>query len=144
MLTRSRPQRVNAVQGLYPLLILLTKVSLFLLYYRVFSLDRRTRLLIHAGIGVNALFYAISFALILSFCSPGPGQNLVQTFAASPHCVVDARILGIIQASFNVVSDVYLLGTPLPIISKLQLSRQKKIGVTAIFMTASLWVESTA
>lgn len=144
MLTRSRRQRVNAVQGLYPLLILLTKVSLFLLYYRVFSLDRCTRLLIHAGIGVNALFYAISFALILYFCSPGPGQNLVQTFATSPHCTVNARNLGIIQASFNVASDVYLLGIPLPVITKLQLSRQKKIGVIAIFMTASLWVESTA
>ncbi|KAL8750452.1 MAG: hypothetical protein Q9184_006422 [Pyrenodesmia sp. 2 TL-2023] len=125
-------QKVNAVQALYSPLILLTKISLFLLYYRVFSLDRRTRLLIHFGIGINAIFYAICFALFLY-----RGRSLAQTFA-SHHSAVDPRNLGTAQASFNIASDIYLLCLPLPVVSKLQLPRKKKIGVMAIFMTGAV------
>ncbi len=117
----------------------MVKISLFLLYYRVFSRIKRTRFLIFIGIGVNAVFYATSFALILYFCGPGPGHNLIQSFD-DHNCVVDARTLGTAQASFNIASDIYLLYIPVPVISNLQLSRQKKIGVIAIFMTGSLLV----
>lgn len=115
------------------------KISLFLLYFRIFSRIRRTRLLIYFGIGINAVFYAVSFALILYFCGPGPGHNLIESFN-DHHCVVQARTLGTIQASFNIASDIYLLCIPMPVISNLQLSRKKKIGVSAMFMTGSLSV----
>lgn len=133
------PQKIYAVQGIYSPLVLIVKISLFLLYYRIFSRIRRTRLLIYFGIGINAVFYAASFSLILYFCGPGPGHNLIQSFD-DYHCVVQARTLATFQASFNIASDIYLLCIPMPVISNLQLSTKKKIGVIAMFMTGSLSV----
>ena len=115
------------------------KISLFLLYYRIFSRIRSTRLLIYFGIGINAVTYAVNFALILYFCGPGPGHNIIQSFD-DYHCVVSARTLATFQASFNIASDIYLLCIPMPVISNLQLSTKKKIGVVAMFMTGSLLV----
>lgn len=132
-------QKVLVVQGLYSPLILIVKLSLFLLYFRVFSQIRRTKRLLYFGIGFNVVFYATSFALILYLCGPGSGPNLRKSFN-SHHCVVDSRNLGTVQASFNIFSDLYLLCIPMPVISKLQLSKKKKIGVSAIFMTGFLSV----
>ena len=138
-LIRILRQRIYAVQGMYSPLILIVKISLFLFYHRIFSRLRTTRYLIYFGIGFNTVFYATSFSLIMYFCGPGPGHNLIQSFD-DHNCVVDARTLGTVQASFNTASDIYLLCIPMPVISRLQLSREKKIGVIAIFMTGSLLV----
>lgn len=124
---------------MYSPLILVVKISLFLLYLRIFSTIRRTRYLIYLGIGVNAIFYAISFALILYYCGPGGDGKFVKAFGTKK-CVVDARTLITVQASFNIASDMYLLCIPVPVISNLQLPTKKKIGVMAIFMTGSLLV----
>lgn len=132
-------QKIYAVQGIYSPLVLMVKISLFLLYFRIFSRIRSTRLLIYFGIGINAVFYATSFALVLYFCGPGPGHNIIQSFD-DHHCVVQARTLGTFQASFNIASDIYLLCIPMPVISNLQLSTKKKVGVIAMFMTGSLSV----
>jgi hypothetical protein len=43
--------------------------------------------------------------------------------------------LGIATASFNVVTDLFLLVAPLPIILKLNLSLSKKLGLTTVFLT---------
>ena len=122
---------------MYSPVILITKISLFLLYLRIFSCVRSTRWLIYIGMLVNSIFYACSFALILYFCGPPIGTSFTESFA-SHHCVVEGRNLGTIQASFNTASDIYLLCIPMPVVSNLQLSRKRKIGLMAVFMTGTL------
>ncbi|MCJ1404232.1 hypothetical protein MMC11_007457 [Xylographa trunciseda] len=126
--------KIDAVQGIYSPLIFLVKLSLFLLYFRLFSPIRSTKILLYFGIATNAVFYAISFALIVYFCGPHEGRTLVESQSAYS-CVVQARTLGTVQASFNIASDLYLLCIPLPIIWRLQMSSKRKLGVGAIFMT---------
>lgn len=133
-------QKVLAVQGLYSPVILTVKLSLFLLYLRIFSRIRRTKILIYFGIGFNMVFYITNFALILYFCGPSPGSRSMIKSMARHRCVVDSRNLGTVQASFNIFSDIYLLCVPIPVVSKLQLSGKRKIGVYAMFMTGSLSV----
>ena len=132
-------QKIYAVQGMYSPIILIVKISLFLLYFRIFSRIWRTKMLIYFGIGVNTVFYAISTTLVLYFCGPTHGHNFIQAFA-DYNCVVQARTLADVQASFNIASDIYLLCIPIPVVSRLQLSKKKKVGVSAIFMTGSLSV----
>ena len=91
----------------------------------------------YLGIAFNVVFYITSFALVLDFCAPSKGQTILQSFN-DRKCIVYARNLGTVQASFNIFSDLYLLCLPIPVISKLQLSTKRKIGVLAIFMTGTL------
>ena len=116
-------QKIYATEILYNPAMLLTKLSLFLVYHRLFSSARNTRWLIYLGIGVNTIFYAVTFALTVRF---------------SYRNVKLAQALAISQASFNTSSDIYLLCLPIPVISKLQLSRKKKLGIIAVFMTGVL------
>ena len=117
--------------------MLLVKIALFLFYLRLFSQHQRTKLMIYLGIGINAVFHVISFALVLCFCSPRPKRNIIQSFNTR-HCTFDAFTLGIFQGSFNLASDIYIFVLPIPVLSKLQLSKKKKIGVSVIFVTGSL------
>ena len=113
------------------------KLSLFLLYHRVFGLVWYIRTLVFIGIGFHLILYTTSFVLEFVFCYPRPGQSFLTTFT-NPRCAEDAVRLGIAQGVGNIIGDFYLLLMPMPVVWKLQLSLQKKIGVTAIFMTGFL------
>ena len=115
----------------------LVKLSLFLLYLRIFTIVKHIKIMIYIGIAFHLTLYTISFVLEFVFCYPQQGQSLLASFAA-PNCAVDAAKLGIAQGVANIIGDFWLLLTPVPVIWKLQLSFQKKIGVTAIFMTGFL------
>ena len=48
----------------------------------------------------------------------------------------DFLLIGNLLGACNVVSDLCLLALPIPIILKMNLSRKKKVGLCAVFMTA--------
>ncbi|SLM38834.1 hypothetical protein LPUS_09197 [Lasallia pustulata] len=135
-------QKILAGQLLYPPVMLLVKLSLFLLYLRVFAVFRHIRILIFIGIAFHLILYTTSFVLEFVFCYPRRGQSFLMSFTA-PSCAGDATKLGIAQGVANIIGDFYLLLTPVPVIWKLQLSFQKKVGVTAIFMTGFLGCVTT-
>lgn len=120
----------------------MVKLSLFLLYFRIFSRNTRIKFALYFGIVTITIFYTINFGLFLYFCNSKSGQNLRSGFN-SAHYLSDARTAVMVQACFGIGSDVYLLCIPIFIISKLQLSTKKKIGCLAIFMTGSLLVNTS-
>ena len=58
--------------------------------------------------------------------------------AAAYSCQTEDSNVAIVQAGFNMVSDLYLLAIPLPLIWNLRLSASKKVGICAIFLTGLL------
>lgn len=56
-----------------------------------------------------------------------------------PICVDNVDNLALAASIVNLVSDIYLLALPLPLVLKLQLSNKKKTGLVAIFMTGILY-----
>lgn len=44
------------------------------------------------------------------------------------------------NASFNVVSDLMVMGLPVPVIAKLQLARKTKIGLAFLFFVGTMSV----
>ena len=105
-----------------PPTMLSLKLSLLLLYLRIFSPDKVTRYLIYFGIGFVFVAYTI-----LTFL------NIFSDVQA----VIDAnKTLGVV----NICSDFYILCVPIAAISKLQLSLKKKLGVMLVFMTGILYV----
>ena len=115
----------------------LVKLSLLLLYLRIFTSVRHIRILIFIGIAFHLILYTTSFVLEFVFCYPRRGQSFLTSFTA-PRCAGNAAELGIAQGVGNIIGDFGLLLTPVPVIWKLQLSFKKKVGVTAMFMTGFL------
>ena len=117
----------------YGLTIFFAKLSLFLLYLRLFSPDRWMRVAIYVGIVTNLLVYmAISVAFGI-MCLPRHGETW-QTAPLSARCS-RAPVLGYVNGTFNVLSDFYLLALPIPVIWHLQMPRKKKYSVFAVFLT---------
>lgn len=102
--------------------MLCVKLSLLLLYLRIFAPDRVTRYLIYFGMAGCIVIYTILMFLPI--------------FASIFVVVKSNKALGVM----NVISDVYILCVPTAAISKLQLSKKRKIGVMLVYIAGVMYV----
>jgi len=121
---------------LYSPSILMAKLSLLLLYLKIFRPNVGLRYCIYLSMTFFTAFYTDTFVPYAVLSIPKPGQSQLAAIMS----VDTARDipLGITQGVVNVASDFYILCLPMPVVWKLQLPRGKKIGVLAIFMTGLL------
>ena len=84
------------------------------------------------------MFYLAFFFVPIFQCSP---RTKIWTPEESGRCL-DVDALYLASASFNVISDIAMLSIPIYLIWNLQMSVQRKIGVSAIFATGALSVPS--
>ena len=123
---------------LYGPSVFFAKLSILLLYLRIFSPDRWTRLFIYLGIWVIFIYYMVTASIFVGLCSPRHGESWPVALLSS-RCG-ETMVMTYVQGIFNIVSDFYVLVLPLPVVWKLQLPLRKKIGVSAVFMTGLLLV----
>ncbi|GIK02957.1 hypothetical protein Aspvir_007022 [Aspergillus viridinutans] len=103
--------------------IYFTKLTLLLLYLRLFLLNRFVKIGIWGGIVFCTVYYTAAFFLNI--------------FLKDVHALLMlAYSVGVI----GVVSDVYIITLPLLAIAQLHLSRAKKWRVAAVFLTGLLSV----
>jgi len=108
--------------------MLLVKLSIALLYLRLFSVHRKFRYLVYVLLGVCLTFYtglAIWQIYELLHCT-------TPTSLDTKVCIVNTDV-NLACACFNVATDFYLLALPVPIIMALKLQPSKKFGLLAIF-----------
>ena len=115
----------------------LLKVSILLQVLRIFVPQRQgNRWIFWTTTGLitaNVLFYIIEFFLVVLQCSPRErGWNK----RIPGKCIGSSNI--IYTAGFNVLNDILILIIPLARIWRLQMSTQKKIGLSLIFSTGIL------
>ena len=84
------------------------------------------------------MFYLAFFFVPIFQCSP---RTKIWTPEEPGRCL-DVDALYLASATFNVVSDIAMLSVPIYLIWNLQMSVQRKIGVSAIFATGALSVLS--
>lgn len=53
---------------------------------------------------------------------------------------MNVRVFFYANASFNVVSDLMVMGLPVPVIAKLQLAKKTKIGLAFLFFVGTMSV----
>ena len=116
--------------------IFFAKLSLLLLYLRIFSPNQLTRYLIYFGIAVNFLVYTATTVAFGYMCIPRPSQTWLE--GSTTAMCKSSSIMNYIQGIFNVVSDFYILTLPIPVVWRLQMPQAKKVGVMVIFMTGLL------
>lgn len=114
---------------IFPFSILFAKVSILLLYLRIFSVSKPLRMSIHIGLVIMALFYTamVVVGIVGTVKCVGIGASTNQ------FCKDDGGSLQLVQSAFNVVTDFWILILPMPLVLKLQLPRARKVGLVVVF-----------
>ena len=122
-------QLIVSLAVLYPIVIFLVKLSIFLLYLRLFGVSRPFRYLVYAGLIFQAMFYASWLGLeIASTVICSTVENLTR-----PLCTANVPLV-VSQGAVNVVTDLDMLALPIPQVLRLQTQTRRKLGLVAIFL----------
>lgn len=109
------------------------KVAILLLYYRLFP-NKTFRRVIY-GMGTLVLLCLVStFFSFLLQCLP------IRSFwqhQVAHHCFVQNPFY-LAAASLSLVSDVFILVMPMPMVWALNISRQRKMGLSLVFLLGGL------
>lgn len=128
-------QWINDADMIYLVSLLGYKMSILVLYLRLFA--------------VNKTFRHLTW-LVMFFVSGYLFSNLwTQIFGCSPrskywnpdipgHCINYTKA-GLAYGSMNIFSDLIIFILPLPIVWRLKLSRKEKAGVSLIFMSGAMY-----
>ncbi|KAK9621539.1 hypothetical protein V6Z98_006253 [Aspergillus fumigatus] len=121
----------NTSQIVYGPLIFITKLSILLLYLRVFapSFRSKTFFCIHALIWLNFGFYFADTIVKIFECSP---RAKIWDKTLKGHCI-NINIPIIVTSSINVASDFLILVLPIVSVWRLQMRNSKKLGTSMIF-----------
>ncbi|KAL4873207.1 hypothetical protein BDV12DRAFT_209129 [Aspergillus spectabilis] len=128
---REYAKLANASQIVYAPLIFITKLSIFLLYLRVFASSRtgKTYRVIQLLIWFNLVFYLANFFLKIFQCTP---RSKIWDKDTPGHCI-NINIPILVTAAINVVTDLMMLSVPIFCVWRLQMSTRRKLGISAIF-----------
>lgn len=99
----------------------------------MFGIDTTVRYLIYFGIAFQAL-YGSSVIFVQSF---DLATCIGIKATSSQFCHTLWKFI-IVQAVFNLVTDIYIFLLPIGVVCRLQMNRTKKIGVLAVFSTGML------
>lgn len=115
------------------LALLAGKFCLLSIYYRIFGHIKKVRWQIY---GAGALTLPIFVSMIVQpvMIAPPPGKP----FGCPNGDKESMVIVGLMGGIDNLLVDLVIAYIPLPVINQLNLSRNKKNGVIALFATGSM------
>ncbi len=114
------------------------KLSLLLLYLRIFAPQRHMRYLIYLGIGFGFCIYWVLVPIEAYFCAPAAGQSW-DPVTLGPKCLKSVPV-GVVQGPLNTLEDIFILVLPISSVMNLHLPLKRKLQVLGIFMTGILYV----
>lgn len=125
-----------ASQLLWAVAIPIIKISILLLYTRIFGVLSYFRYTAYI-LGVFSVLWGIMVVFVVSLtCRP-----LKYTWDKSGEgSCINATVFYIIGSGLNVITDFIVLFLPLHAVWYLQLSIQQKLQLTGVFLLGSLWV----
>lgn len=124
---------------MYSIALFLTKVSILLLYLRLFPHPR----FVKACWITIAVMGAFLFWTIFGFmfmCTP---VNYFWNRSIEGHCF-NSKWVYFTNAPFNIITDFVLFGLPLPVLLELQLPRRQKISLIFLFGIGLVYVSGPA
>ncbi|ERF68929.1 hypothetical protein EPUS_09506 [Endocarpon pusillum Z07020] len=131
LLNDSYIKELKAVNFLYGPMMTFTKLSILLLYFRLFSPTKTIRIWIYVGIVTTLLNHVVGTIIAITICLPSDAVGYSR-------CSGRLHPLDVVINAINILSDFYILVLPLFVISKLHMQRAKKFGVSAVFLTGFL------
>lgn len=128
ILTQTPPQGVWRNTVLYGPAALFIKITLLLIFTRIWAPFHRAVLSINIFIGLLVLYYVPMFVLKIMVCNPVHG---FWDFAVEATCL-DINKIFLADTIISVVSDFAIIVVPIPLIWDLNLSLVKKMKLFAI------------
>lgn len=126
-------QLVLIIEVMWGPFVWLIKLSLFLMYLRLFEVLKWFKRLVWAGILCTGLFYISTSVAKIVLCAPRGGETYVIAFSKA-QCGSTKQI-GVVAGVFNIISDLYLLLIPMPAVWNLNTSKRNRLGILACFLT---------
>lgn len=114
--------------------LIFAKVSIFLLFLQIFDINRRMKLAIRIGFVLTLMTYLPNIPIEAYFQAPAAGESWEGVMASLKP--MKAVYWGIVQSSLGIILDFYMFILPLPAISRLHISRTKRIQLWLVFSTA--------
>ena len=111
------------------------KAAILLVYLQLFSVKAPFRTAVYAGFVLDVIAYIPQLALAPIFCAPHAGHPW--NFQVPQNCG-HLSVWGIPQSTLGTVLDLELFFLPIPIVTRLSMSRRKKLAVLGVFATAIL------
>jgi hypothetical protein len=119
--------------------IYILKLSLLLMYSRLTDGTQLLRWVKYLGIYVCVGYISTQIAFFTA-CTPFQGYWAVPP--PNPQCTTLQRY-SIVQACFNISSDLMMLGIPLPMVAKLRLPIKQKLVLSLVFSMGVFVVRET-
>ncbi|KAE8380192.1 hypothetical protein BDV26DRAFT_279695 [Aspergillus bertholletiae] len=132
----------NASQIMYGPLIFITKLSILLLYLRVFAPTKKSCMyvFIHGLLWSNAAFYLADTLLEIFACVP---REKIWHPDVHGQCI-NVNVMILATAILNTISDFSLLILPIFSVWRLHMRSAQKLGISAIFAAGLLSAEISA
>ncbi|KAF6226143.1 hypothetical protein HO133_009009 [Letharia lupina] len=108
----------------------LIKLSIMLLYFRIFAVNQTMRYWILGGIGLQVVVYTATTACAIALESVCTAESA----GTNSFCVNQYKNT-VFQAVFSFTTDLYVLVLPIKSVLNLQLSPRRRIGVMILFGT---------
>jgi hypothetical protein len=117
---------MQAVFVIYGFVITSARLSILILYFRLFKIYRFLYILIHVGIWGNVLFLIVPSAYFFAKCAKPTALEYLQ-------CAPSLTEVTLYTSVFYFISDLYTLLIPILAVRKLQMSTRRKLSVLAVF-----------
>lgn len=115
----------------------LVKISILLLYHRLFGVDKWFRLTLRVAGALTVMWWIAAFLDTMFQCEPI--QAIWDKSIQNAKCQ-DIRASALGTGIANMILDIMFLIIPLPMIWKLQVTRRVKVSLTGIFLLGALYV----
>lgn len=117
---------------LYFTIVGAAKISILLIYYRIFAISRSLRRhVLVVGVVVIMFWAATTLATIFN-CWPIE-WSWKNSFSPAPYCI-NYNIFWLTAGVIEVVLDIWIIILPMREVKKLQLSVQKRVGLASVFL----------
>ncbi|CAG9952663.1 unnamed protein product, partial [Clonostachys rosea f. rosea IK726] len=127
-----------AMQILMPLAHTFSKAAIFSLLFQIFSINRKMKVAIYGGLVFVVLVYGSNFIVGPLYSVPYAGETWDDMLInRRPSKLIT---VGLVQAVFAVVIDLYIFFLPFPILKSLNLKTSKRIQLAFVFGTALMGV----
>ncbi|KAF2679170.1 hypothetical protein K458DRAFT_422593 [Lentithecium fluviatile CBS 122367] len=115
--------------------IFLAKISILLMYLRLFRIKQSIRHAAFAGMLWTAMTYLPNMAVAGYWCSAHFGEQW--DFNVGIRCGSKAPLKWLVtSAAMSVALDIYIFLLPIPVVLGLKLSGRKRLGLLFVFTTA--------
>lgn len=125
---------VYIAESFYVVTLATTKISVLLLYLRIFP-HKSVRYPVIATIGMIAISTTIIFFMTVFSCHP---VTFFWNRDIRGGTCINVNKLAYANSAMSIIQDLLIVALPLPVLAKLNMGRKKKIGVGFMFAVGSL------